>query len=62
MTPCSSRKSLEATYLRNEFNQQVNVKHEILNTLQCLKITFKGEKNVLVERVKLKRQMDGLYF
>ena len=62
MTPCSSRESLEATYLRNEVNQQVNVEHEILNTLQCLRVTFKAENDALVESVKLKRQMVGLFF
>ena len=33
-------KNFEATYLGNELNQQVNVKHEILNKLQSVRITW----------------------
>ena len=33
-------KNFEATYLGNERNQQVNVKHEILNKLQSVRITW----------------------
>ena len=33
-------KNYEATYLGNELNQEVNVKHEILNKLQTVRITW----------------------
>ena len=38
--PRHSPKIYEATYLGNELNREINVKHEILNKLQTVRITW----------------------